>query len=62
MTMSASLNSCGDIRYDRDFEVFFWREYTNSPGYVKPWFGDLPIRPMPERVAAILAEREDTEQ
>ena len=47
-----------ELKYDRDFELFFWREYTNSPGYVTPWFDYFPDRPMPERIAAILAESE----
>ena len=47
-----------ELKYDRDFEVFIWREIKNAPGYVLPWFGEMPSRPMPGRVAAILAESE----
>ena len=44
--------------YDRDMEVEMWRGYTTAPGGAKAWYPDKPEREMPERVAAILSERE----
>ena len=44
--------------YERDLEVQIWESWTSDPPFVTPWYDVEPEREMPERVAAILAERE----